>query len=308
MRTSAPCATCTLASSGIASFTPGSALGGTTANFSILGFLNDSNTAPVLNIDTPVGTSGAQQGAVRFGTNGFSQFQVCNFGTGAAAFGANVFGSTVACGSIYTTTVAKNVFMTGTASHTLARMWQGSAAATSDMIQLNNATASGTGYNFITAYSGVTGTDTFHTGGTKVFGVDGAGDGTFAGTLAVTGHVTLEGITSTGAAGTGNLVFSSYVDGHYIANGTATMGTGAVTSGTCATAVTVSAAGVATTDVITSTPNVDPTGVTGYGPSSSGSLYIQAYPTANNVNFKVCNDSAGTITPSAITLNWKVVR
>jgi hypothetical protein len=37
-------------------------------------------------------------------------------------------------------------------------------------------------------------------------------------------------------------------------------------------------------------------------------LTIFAYPTANNVNFKVCNNTAGSITPGAITLNWRVVR
>lgn len=93
-----------------------------------------------------------------------------------------------------------------------------------------------------------------------------------------------------------------------IASGTAAMGTGAVTSGTCGTAVTVSATGVATTDTISATPNTDPTGVTGYAPSASGSLYIQAYPTANNVNFKVCNNTSGSITPAALTLNWAVRR
>ncbi len=93
-----------------------------------------------------------------------------------------------------------------------------------------------------------------------------------------------------------------------LASGTATMGTAAITSGTCAAAVTVSATNVVTTDVIIVTPNTDPTAVTGYGPSASGSLYIQAYPTANNVNFKVCNNTAGTITPSALTLNWRVPR
>lgn len=93
-----------------------------------------------------------------------------------------------------------------------------------------------------------------------------------------------------------------------VASGTATMGTGAITSGTCATVVTVAATGVATTDVIQATPNTDPTAVTGYGPSASGSLYIQAYPTANNVNFKVCNNTSGAITPAALTLNWRVSR
>jgi len=94
----------------------------------------------------------------------------------------------------------------------------------------------------------------------------------------------------------------------YIASGTSAMGTGAISSGTCATVVTTSATGTATTDAIQYTPNADPTGVTGYAASATGSLYIWAYPTTDNVNFKVCNNTAGSITPSALTLNWTVIR
>lgn len=90
-------------------------------------------------------------------------------------------------------------------------------------------------------------------------------------------------------------------------SGTATMGTGGISSGTCATAVAVTATGVTTASVIIATPTVDPTGVTGYAPSASGSLFIWAYPTANTVNFKVCNNTSGTITPSALTLNWRAL-
>jgi hypothetical protein len=93
-----------------------------------------------------------------------------------------------------------------------------------------------------------------------------------------------------------------------VASGTSAMGTGAITSGTCATVVTTTATGTATTDTIVATPNADPTGVTGYAVSATGSLYIQAYPTSGNVNFKVCNNTAGSLTPSALTLNWKVIR
>lgn len=93
-----------------------------------------------------------------------------------------------------------------------------------------------------------------------------------------------------------------------IAKGTATLGTGTISSGTCATAVTVSASGVATTDVIGATMNGDPTSITGYTPSSSGSLYIWAFPTSNNVNFRACNNSPNSITPAAVTLNWTVNR
>jgi hypothetical protein len=93
-----------------------------------------------------------------------------------------------------------------------------------------------------------------------------------------------------------------------IASGTASMPTSSIASGACSSAVTVAATGVATTDVIQATPNTDPTAVTGYAPSASGSLYIVAYPTANNVNFKVCNNTAAAITPAALTINWRVAR
>lgn len=96
--------------------------------------------------------------------------------------------------------------------------------------------------------------------------------------------------------------------GGTVASGTATMGTSLIASGACGSIVTVTATGVASTDAITANVNGDPTAVTGYAPSASGSLYIWFWPTSGNVNFKVCNNTAGSITPSAITLNWRVTR
>ena len=93
-----------------------------------------------------------------------------------------------------------------------------------------------------------------------------------------------------------------------IASGTSAMGTGAITSGTCASAVTTTATGATTSDNLVFDATVDPTGVTGYAPSASGSLYIQKYLTSGNVNFKVCNNTSGTITPSALTLQWRVLQ
>ncbi len=92
------------------------------------------------------------------------------------------------------------------------------------------------------------------------------------------------------------------------AQGTAALGTGAINSGTCAAAVTTSATGVLTTDVVKYSFNSDPTGVTGYAPSVSGMLTIIPYPTADNVNVKVCNNTAASVTPGAVTLNWQVIR
>lgn len=93
-----------------------------------------------------------------------------------------------------------------------------------------------------------------------------------------------------------------------VAAGTSALGTSAIGSAACASAVTTSAPGVATTDVVTAGFNGDPTAVTGYVPLTAGMLTIIAYPSANNVNFKVCNNTSSSITPGAITLNWRVVR
>ena len=102
---------------------------------------------------------------------------------------------------------------------------------------------------------------------------------------------------------------TEYDSAKIIASGTAELGTAEIASGNHATVVTVAATGVATTDVIDWGFNADVHGVTGYAPTANGCLFIQAYPTANNVNFLVINNTAAAITPgSAVTLNWKVSR
>lgn len=93
-----------------------------------------------------------------------------------------------------------------------------------------------------------------------------------------------------------------------IASGATAMGTSAISPNVCATVVTVSATGVLSTDVIGWTPNADVSGTTGYGKSATDGLIIYPYPTADNVNFAVCNATGTSITPGAITLNWRVVR
>ncbi len=93
-----------------------------------------------------------------------------------------------------------------------------------------------------------------------------------------------------------------------IETGTSALGTSAISSGACASAVTTAATNAATTDVINWGFNGDPTGVTGYAPTANGMLTIIAYPSSGNVNFKVCNLTAASITPGAITLNWRIQR
>lgn len=91
-----------------------------------------------------------------------------------------------------------------------------------------------------------------------------------------------------------------------VATGTFTLGTSAIASGACATVVTVAGSGIATTDVIDVGFNADPTSTTGY--IAPNMLSIIPYPTSGNANVKVCNNTVNSITPSAMTLNWRVRR
>ena len=71
--------------------------------------------------------------------------------------------------------------------------------------------------------------------------------------------------------------------------------------GACGTTVTVGATGVATTDAITWSFNA----AVGINP---GELNVTQWPTANNVNFQYCNETGASVTPTATTINWRVVR
>jgi hypothetical protein len=118
----------------------------------------------------------------------------------------------------------------------------------------------------------------------------------------------LTGLGSNVGTALGNALSSAGGVSSTIASGTSALGTGAISSATCATVVTTTATNAATTDVIWWGFNGDPTGVTGYAAATAGMLTIIAYPSSGNVNFKVCNNTAGSITPGAITLNWRVIR
>lgn len=94
-----------------------------------------------------------------------------------------------------------------------------------------------------------------------------------------------------------------------VASGTATMGTSAISSGTCDTVVTVAATGALTTDNLVADFNADPTGTTGYIPSTNGMLTIIKYLTAGNAKFKVCNNTSASVTPgAAVVLQFRVIR
>ena len=87
-----------------------------------------------------------------------------------------------------------------------------------------------------------------------------------------------------------------------IASGTSALGTSAIGAGACASVVTTTATSAATTDTISWAFNAAPG--TGY----TAGLHVLAYLTSGNVNWLVCNPTAGSLTPAAATLNWRVIR
>lgn len=93
-----------------------------------------------------------------------------------------------------------------------------------------------------------------------------------------------------------------------VASGTLALATNAISSGTCATPQTATATGTLSTDVILASFNANVTAVTGYTPDTTGALRIDVFPTTNTFNVVVCNATAASVTPGAVTLNWRVVR
>ena len=87
-----------------------------------------------------------------------------------------------------------------------------------------------------------------------------------------------------------------------IASGTSTMTSGAITAATCQTAITSTATGTATTDAIEWSYATAPTLTT------DALLHVSPYVTSGNVNFTRCNPTAGSITGTAIVINWRVIR
>jgi hypothetical protein len=94
----------------------------------------------------------------------------------------------------------------------------------------------------------------------------------------------------------------------YIASGAQALRTTAIAANTQDTATDVAATGVVATDIITITANADISGVTGYGGLTTDGLAVYWWPSAGYVHFRLVNKTGTSITPGAITLNWRVIR
>ncbi|MGH9735412.1 MAG: hypothetical protein ACRD8A_12590 [Candidatus Acidiferrales bacterium] len=137
-----------------------------------------------------------------------------------------------------------------------------------------------------------------NSGGTAYAPVTVGGDGTLssAGSLTVTKtNGTAFTSAATMAAGT------NAVAAFGVADTTFTTGTTAVSANTCTTASTVTMTGVTTSMAFVVTPSTDASAVNGWG--STGGLVLDVWPTANTLNYKVCNQTASSITPGSLTWN-----
>jgi hypothetical protein len=84
---------------------------------------------------------------------------------------------------------------------------------------------------------------------------------------------------------------------------------GAYYGASSSTPQTITCTGAATTDNVALDFASDPTGVTGFGPSSTGVLVtIVKWVTSGTINLKVENNTASSITPGSINVNYRVTR
>ncbi len=92
-----------------------------------------------------------------------------------------------------------------------------------------------------------------------------------------------------------------------IAEGSTALNTAAIASTTCNT-TTAAAPGAVVGDVIVPTFRGSTAAVTGYAPVTTGNLTVRPYITGGTANFEVCNGTLSSITPGALTIDWKVPR
>lgn len=132
-----------------------------------------------------------------------------------------------------------------------------------------------------------------------------------------TTQVPFQSLTTTGTSGPATLAggvlnipqyATSGGSTNTICSGTITLGTSAIASGAAASTVTATCSGLASTDNIQLDFNGNPLSVTGFIPSSNGMLTIIKWPTTNTINVSVVNNTGASITPGAVTLNYRVVR
>lgn len=111
----------------------------------------------------------------------------------------------------------------------------------------------------------------------------------------------------TGLAFSGSTLILTGAPTGTVCSGTVALGTSAIAAGS-GFPVTTACTGLLSTDNIMLDFNSSPLAITGYIPSTAGMLTILKWPSADTINIEVVNNTATSITPGAITLNYRVVR
>lgn len=129
-----------------------------------------------------------------------------------------------------------------------------------------------------------------------------------------TSQVPVQLLTTTGTFGPATLLAGVLNIPQYagttttICSGTIALGTAAIPAGASAAPITATCTGLASTDTVMMDFNQSPLTIVGYQASTSGMLTIIKWPSSNTINVSVVNNTAASITPGAVTLNYRVVR
>lgn len=264
-----------------------------------------------INLPTAGGTFGvAGTGGISVTSAGVITCSTCLLNTPAALTKTDDTNVTLTLGGTPTTALLQAVSLTlgWTGNLSVARGGSGAGTFTANAFLTGNGTSAfaavaitglvlGNGASAPSAYAGTSCTNQF------VRSLSAAGVAT-CNSVAISTDVS--GLGTGVASALSNALGTANAVSQLIATGTIALNTTAVTNGTCGTVQTASANGTAATDVIDATFNADPSAVTGY--TAPNMLTFLIYPTTNTVNVKVCNNTGSSITPGAVTLNWKVRR
>jgi hypothetical protein len=249
--------------------------------------------------------SSTLSGAVPNSGGGTVNFLRADGNWAAPAGGGNVTTGTLTTNGVVVATGATAIGSTAVGTNGQLLIGQSAAAPTWNTVNpaSSDCTINNVGNITCLKTNGVS----FTTAATTAIGTAGAAipllnaNNTYSGTSNHTGLIQVNGNTMTFPTNAATLTQT-------VASNSKALSVAAIGSTLCVT-TTDTATNSLTTDVLTASFQGDPTGATGYIPSTSGMLTIFLFiAPAGTVNFKVCNNTSASITPGAITLNWRVVR
>jgi hypothetical protein len=223
-------------------------------------------------------------------------FRACDIGTGTATLTPTTSTISYTTGNSYTSAASSMALTTGECANVYS----------DNTNYFANQTIGGSGTGLSGMTSGQVPVAASATTVTSSKALAGSGSGITTGPTSATSLDVAEMTGTSGQIADGGVLVSKLTQ--TICSGTIALGTSAIASGAAATTVTATCTGLATTDTMMLSFNGSPLAVTGYVPSASGMLTIIDWPTSNTINVSVVNNTASSVTPGAITLNYRVTR